>query len=191
MPPPKPALLIIDCQKFFAPMLNKQTKTQILTLLNHFMSTNHPVIVTQHGHPPSDLEGPPYRNQLVRKWGVDGSIHRHSRDWELIPEMAQEIKSDPSRVTTVQKNTYDAFIGTELESVLTERGVERVVVCGVMTDCCVDTTARGSFNRGWETWVVEDACASANRKQHESGLAGFEFGFGEVLKVRDVLGRVG
>ena len=74
---------------------------------------------------------------------------------------------------------------------MVEKGVERLVCCGVMTDCCVDSTARSAFKRGWETCVVEDACGSADRTHHEAGLTGFDFAFGEVLKTRDVTKRLG
>lgn len=107
----------------------------------------------------------------------------------MIPEIAALVGGDDSS-PVVAKNTYDAFINTELARVLEEREVERVVVVGVMTDCCVDTTARGAFNRGFETWVVGDACASANKRQHEAGLRGFEFGFGEVVTTSEVLERI-
>ena len=60
-----------------------------------------------------------------------------------------------------------------------------------MTDCCCDTTGRAAFNRGFETWLVGDACGSVNRTQHERGLKVFEFGFGEVLPTREVLQRLG
>lgn len=105
----------------------------------------------------------------------------------------------------VPKNTYDAFLppdtlspkhypptppNRQLHHILTAAGIERVIVCGVMTDCCVDTTARGTFNRGFETWVVSDACGSANKRQHEAALKCHEFGFGEILKTREVLGRL-
>ncbi len=88
------------------------------------------------------------------------------------------------------KDTYDGFLGTGLEGVLQGLGVQRVVVCGVMTDCCVDTTARGAFNRGFETWVVGDACGTEGREQHDAGLKGFAFGFGEVVGTEEVVGRL-
>jgi len=103
-----------------------------------------------------------------------------------LPEIAQKVGSCP----VVGKNTYDAFINTDLGKMLSEKNIERVVVCGVMTDCCCDTTARSAFNRGYETWLVEDACGSANKKQHEAGLRGFGFAFGDVLETADVLGRM-
>lgn len=59
--------------------------------------------------------------------------------------------------------------------------IRRVVVCGVMTDRCCDTTARSAFSRGYETWLVSDACGSANKTQHQAGLRGFGFAFGEVF----------
>ena len=68
--------------------------------------------------------------------------------------------------------------------------MERVVVCGVMTDCCCDTTARSAFNRGYETWLVGDACGTASKKQHEAGLNAFGYAFGEVLETEEVVRRV-
>jgi nicotinamidase-related amidase len=59
-----------------------------------------------------------------------------------------------------------------------------------MTDCCCDTTGRAAFNRGFETWMVRDGTGSANKKQHEAGLRGFGFGFGEVLDTEEVLERL-
>jgi len=68
--------------------------------------------------------------------------------------------------------------------------VQTVVVCGVMTDCCCDTTARSAFNRGYETWLVKDACGTENESQHETGLRGFGYGFGGVLGSKEVMERV-
>lgn len=95
-----------------------------------------------------------------------------------------------SKSPVVDKNTYDAFINTNLASLLEERKVERIVVVGVMTDCCCDTTARSAFNRGYETWLVKDACGSASKAQHEAGLRGFGFAFGEVLTTNEVIERL-
>lgn len=47
-----------------------------------------------------------------------------------------EGKSKEKWPRVVHKNTYDAFINTDLAQILEEEMVERVIVCGVMTDCC-------------------------------------------------------
>lgn len=181
------ALLIIDMQHVFLPMTDPCLKN-ILKLTSHFQTRSLPRIFTQHGHTAAELK-PPYSNQLVRKWGPSGSIATGSKDWEFIAEI-EKAASEEGSVTLVGKNTYDAFLNTDLEKLLREREVERLVVCGVMTDCCCDTTARAAFNRGFETWLVDDACGTANQEQHERGLAGFAFGFGEVVTTGAVLKRV-
>ena len=90
----------------------------------------------------------------------------------------------------IPKSTYDAFIGTRLEEVLRVNMGDRVVVCGVMADCCCDTTARGAFNRGFETWLVGGGCGSANATQHRAGLKAFGLGFGDVVNTKEVVGRI-
>ena len=129
---------------------------------------------------------PPYKNQLVQKWGPSGSIATGSEDWKLIPDIAKSAKGH----RIVGKNTYDAFINTDLDKILKELDVQTVAVCGVMTDCCCDTTARSSFNRGFETLLIKDACGSANKTQHEAGLRGFGYAFGEVLETKEMMKRV-
>ena len=188
------ALLVIDMQNVFYDMCTPETIPNITKLVAGFRERLLPVIFTQHGHTEEELTPPDYGgNQLVRKWGPGGSIKRGSKAAEFIPEIAKLLASggdSASDSAVVAKNTYDAFINTNLASVLNDQEVGRVVVCGVMTDCCCDTTGRSAFNRGFETWMVRDACASANETQHEAGLRGFGFAFGEVLLTRDVLRRL-
>ena len=177
------ALLVVDMQNVFSSMTTKSLPN-VLDLVSHFRSHSLPVFFTQHGHSKGELT-PPYTNQLVRKLGPDESVATGSSDWELQPKI-KEICKDGE---VVAKNTYDAFLNTPLEPKLKDANVERVVVCGVMTDCCCDTTGRAAFNRGFETWLVADACGSANKTQHNAGLKAFEFAFGEVLDTKDVVQR--
>ena len=177
-------LLVIDMQNVFLPMTTS-SMPHVETLISHFQSRCRPVIFIQHGHSKAELT-PPYTNQLVRKWGPSDSIATGSEDWELIPAIAKSAKGH----RIIAKNTYDAFINTDLEKILKDLQVQTVVVCGVMTDCCCDTTARSAFNRGFETWLVKDACGTANETQHEAGLSGFGYAFGEVLETKQVVERV-
>ncbi|KAK4988818.1 hypothetical protein LTR50_003663 [Elasticomyces elasticus] len=168
----------------FAPMV-KSAMPNIEMLFSCFDSFGQPTIFTQHGHTKEELT-PPFKNQLVRKWGPDGSIAKGSQNWQLMPQIEKLAKNKP----IVAKNTYDAFVNTNLDRMLRDMEVERVVVCGVMTDCCCDTTARSAFNRGFETWLVADACGSANTKQHEAGLKGFGFAFGNVVQTKETIGML-
>ena len=58
------------------------------------------------------------------------------------------------------KRFPNSFLQTELESKLRENGVTKVVVVGMMTHMCIDATARAAVDLGFETTVIEDACAS-------------------------------
>lgn len=202
--PPRTALLVIDMQVFFESMTTTALPN-IISLCNHFTDTSAPIIFTQHGHTQAELTARSSPNQLVCKWGASGSIAVGSSDWELTDDLRKFIPKFPAQPVQLgesyppdpeqfpkllAKNTYDAFINTNLAKILETSKIERVVVCGVMTDCCCDTTARSAFNRGYETWLVSDACGSANKRQHEAGLRGFGFAFGEVLTTSEAIRRL-
>lgn len=110
----------------------------------------------------------------------------------LLPEIADAVQraGDGGVDGVVHKNVYDAFIGTGLEERLKGLGVQRIVVVGVMTDCCCDSTGRSAFNRGFETWMVGDAMGSADREQHEAGLRAWGFGYEDVLGTGEVVRRL-
>lgn len=114
LPPPllkmaKSALLIVDMQNHFASM-TPAVLPHILKLAGHFSTQGQPIFVTQHGH--SELElAPPFTNQLVRKWGPNGSIAAGSKEWELLSDI--EVLVAAHKLPVVAKNTYDAFLGLE------------------------------------------------------------------------------
>jgi nicotinamidase-related amidase len=62
----------------------------------------------------------------------------------------------------VTKNFPNSFRGTGLLQLLRDQGIERLVVCGMMTHMCIDTTVRAAFDHGFPTLVAGDACATKN-----------------------------
>lgn len=60
----------------------------------------------------------------------------------------------------IEKNFPNSFLKTELESKLKENGVTKVVVVGMMTHMCIDATVRAAVDLGYETTLIEDACAT-------------------------------
>lgn len=58
------------------------------------------------------------------------------------------------------KNSANSFLKTDLESKLREKGITKIVVAGMMTHMCIDATVRAAVDLGFETTLIEDACAS-------------------------------
>lgn len=83
----------------------------------------------------------------------------------------------------IVKNYPNSFRGTELLEYLHEKNIEKLIICGMMTDVCVDATVRAAMDVGLKTIVIGDACATEDRQLygktihakevHESYLAGF------------------
>lgn len=63
----------------------------------------------------------------------------------------------------IDKDVNSGFVGTSLEVDLRRRGVNRLVIVGFFTNMCVETTTRMAGNLGFDTYLVPDACAAANR----------------------------
>ena len=87
----------------------------------------------------------------------------------------------------LQKTTADPFVSTDLERILHDRGIETIVVCGVLTDACVSATARGAADRDFDTIVVEDACATVSEEIHRAALEIIGLSFGRVVRTDEVL----
>ena len=69
-----------------------------------------------------------------------------------------------------QKWTYGAFASTDLERELRARGVERVLLCGCLTNVCVAATAREAVDRYFRVCVVDDACGAVDARLHDAAL---------------------
>jgi nicotinamidase-related amidase len=71
----------------------------------------------------------------------------------------------------IDKPGKGAFYQTDLELLLHNRGIENLLVCGVTTEVCVNTTVREANDRGYRCIVLDDCCASYFPQFHEAGLA--------------------
>lgn len=83
---------------------------------------------------------------------TDEGLPRDSDEWQYVPELVRR-DSEP----LVHKTYGDSFENTELEALLAERGVGRLVVTGAQTDACIRSTLHGAFARGYDVTLVADA----------------------------------
>lgn len=180
----KSALIIVDMQRFFGKMMENPLP-HIKRLHALFDINDWPVFFTQHGHTPDELI-PPIKSQLIRKLGAEHVLMAGTRDWELIPDVWKMTKD----ATVVEKNTYDAFQNTDLHDLLQKAGVERLVVCGVLTDVCCHTTARSGFTKDYESWLISDACGTENEERHKRALKSAEDVLIDVMTTEGAIARL-
>jgi ureidoacrylate peracid hydrolase len=81
----------------------------------------------------------------------------------------------------IEKHSFSAFFGTELDRLLRFRGIKTLILTGVATNTCVESTLRDGFFLGYYIVLVEDCCNSAARHLHDGTLNNVRSSFGEVM----------
>ncbi len=84
-------------------------------------------------------------------------------------------------VTVMPKPSLSAFAGTPLQSMLEEHGIEELVIAGLLTNLCVENTARDAYDLGYRVRVVEDATITFDRAQHDHAAKTIFPMLGEVI----------
>ena len=130
---PNTALLVIDVQNGVVADTHNRDDViaNINTVVDKARAEDAPVIWVQHS---------------------DDHLRRGSEGWQYVPEL---VRRDAEPL--VHKTYGDSFEGTELEALLAERGVGRLVVTGAQTDACIRATLHGAFVRGYDVMLVSDA----------------------------------
>jgi nicotinamidase-related amidase len=136
------ALLVIDVQNgVVADSHNRdEVIANINTLVEKARSEDVPVIWVQHSSDDLPLD---------------------SESWQYVAEL-QRRDSEP----LVHKLYGDSFEDTNLEDLLAERGVARLVVSGAQTDACIRSTLHGGFTRGYDVTLVSDAHTTEDLSQY-------------------------
>ena len=88
----------------------------------------------------------------------------------------------------VDKHRYSAFSGTGLDGILREHGIRTLVVTGVATNICVDSTLRDGFNHGYYIVVPRDCVAAHDSELHEATLSNVAFLLGDVTTADELIG---
>ncbi|MBN2495991.1 MAG: isochorismatase family protein [Deltaproteobacteria bacterium] len=184
--PSRAALLIVDMQKIFAdpkgssylPM-SRTACLNLARLLDAWRSARLPVFFTRHMHSDPSTDG----GALSRWWR--SLIMQGTFDSEIVDALSP---LQDERV--VVKCRYSAFAGTDMDMLLREAGVRDLVIGGVMTNLCCETTAREAFVRNFNVFFLGDGTATAEVEMHLGSLRNIAFGFGRVLSVEEAIAIV-
>ena len=181
--PEKSALLVIDMQKFFldphSPSFTCGGPAILPTLrqlIQAFRRHDRPVIYTKHVHHPDHLD-----SGLTGAWW-EGMCIEGSPECDILPDLAPQ----PSE-KVILKHRYSAFYNTDLETVLRCLGIEDLVVTGVMTNMCCESTARDAYFRDYRVFFVADGTGSVTEEMQLASLLNLAFGFAYVTSAEGVI----
>ena len=136
------------------------------------------VVYTRDVHPPDQFEDAHYYDEFDR-WGehvVEGS-------WEAEIVDDLDVREDDH---VVEKHTYDAFQGTEMDGWLSARGIDDLVFAGTLANVCVLHTAGSAGLRDYRPILVEDAVGYIEDDHREYALEHADWLFGEVTTREEV-----
>jgi isochorismate hydrolase len=181
--PQNSALLILDMQDYFLEPGSHAyvpSAAAVLPNLNALIAAyagqHLPVIFTQHLNTPEDAGS-------MSTWWHDLITPQN-------PLSAITSKVDLTNGTVVQKSQYDAFYNSNLEELLRQKGVRQVVICGVMTHLCCETTARSAFVRGFDVFFTIDGTATYNQDFHLASLRNLSHGFATPVLTSEILSKL-
>src|SRR3981081_2630929 len=178
------ALILIDMQRDFlepggfgAALGNDVTRLQAAVgpcraMLAAGRAAGMWVLHTREGHRPDLTDAPRLkveRGAPAMRIGAPGPMGRilvrgepgHDIIPELYPTAGEPVIDKPGK---------GAFYQTDLELMLKNRGIDTLLVCGVTTEVCVNTTVREANDRGFRCVVLSDCCASYFPEFHDMGL---------------------
>jgi isochorismate hydrolase len=167
------ALLILDMQRYFldpdshafipsAPAI----VPAIERLASAFKDAGRPVLATQHVNFPEEAG-------MMGQWWED-LIEPGSVAARLDPRISALVNA------VILKGRYDAFHGSILSELLGKLGIGQLVITGVMTHLCVETTARAAFVRDFAVFLPADATATYNREFHRATLLNLSHGIATI-----------
>lgn len=199
------ALLVIDMQNDFCTpggwaaakgfdVSQTQTPIQPLTLLlKGLRQTSVTIIHTREGHRPDLSDCPPHKlarskhqNAAIGSEGVMGRfLTRGSKSHDFVDELQPVVGE-----IVLDKPGKGAFVATDLDLILRQRGIRQLLLTGVTTECCVHTTLRSANDLGYGCLLLEDCCASLKPEFHRVSVEMTQVIFGWVTTSKQLLAAI-
>lgn len=195
--PARTALLVVDMQNYFmtAPYLGacpvaQQIVPNVNRLADALRRAGGTVVWLQNLAPWDSEKSWSVNRERYRPESVPlrwGSMQREHHGFQLWPSL--DVREADARVV---KQRYSAFVqgASDIENVLGERGIDTLIVTGVATNVCCESTARDAMMLNYRTMMVSDACAAATDAEHAAALGNFYLFFGDVQTSDEVVARL-
>ncbi len=181
-------LIIIDMQNEFLSNdgtvffhYAREIVPNVKKLLTTCRQKRIPVIYTAHVHEDPSVDG-----GMTAQWWPEikrgESLLKGTKGVEIYPKLKPRKKEK-----VILKHRYSAFYNTDLELYLRGLGVSDVIITGVLTNVCCESTARDAFFRDFRVFFVADATASSEPEFHLASLKNLAYAFAYVTTTEEIL----
>jgi isochorismate hydrolase len=178
--PSQTALLLLDLQEIFLHPSShaylpaaEAILPPLIGVAQAFEHIHQPIYLTQHLNTYGDA-------QLMSSWWQNLITPAHPLS-DIHPDFLPFAKQ------VIRKTQYDAFYCSPLESLLRQQGITQLVIGGVMTHLCCETTARSAFLRGFSVFFLVDGTATYNEFYHQATLLNLTQGFASPVLCSQVI----
>ena len=184
----RPALLIVD---FVMAYLEKSSPLYAgvedalasnVRLLAAARSARIPVIFTNVEYEPGGADGGVFYRKVPAL-----KVFERGSPLGAFPECLQPQEGEP----VVTKQYPSAFFGTGLAEMLSDRGIDTLLISGLSTSGCVRASALDACQNGFLPFVVREACGDRHQAPHEANLFDLQAKYAEVISEADAIGRLG
>ncbi len=176
----KSALLVLDMQRYFLEESShafvpsaQAIIPNISKLIDACSEKQIPIIFTRHLNSETN-------SGMMAKWWQE-LITPENPLSEIVDEL------DTSKGAIIKKSQYDAFHETNLEEMLHNKGITQVIICGVTTHLCCETTARSAFVRGFEVFLTIDGTATFRESFHRATMLSAAHGFAMPMLTSEII----
>jgi len=187
------ALLVIDMQNGFCRTAGSMTRIGFdiamlaaaiepcVRLVACARAAGIPVIFTRYVYREDFADGGILVHALMPQLKQERALVAGSWDAEIVEELAPR----PGDIV-IDKNRPSSFHATELKSMLAQSGVEHLAICGVTTNCCVESTVRDASQHDILPLIIADATAELEQARHEAALKTMGLLFGRLVTVAEI-----
>jgi ureidoacrylate peracid hydrolase len=188
------ALVVIDMQIAFCAEVGSLAKAGIdisnlagavapcRQLLDTARQAGVPVIFTRYVFRSDYADGGVVIRYLLPQLSDVNSLAEGTEDIEIV-----DLLAPAEGEFVIDKNRPSAFYATNIEPILNGLDVDSLVVCGVTTNICVESTVRDASQRDYKVFVVKDATGEIDQLRYDGAIAGMAWMFAKIIDVDDVL----
>ena len=176
-----------DPTPYYLRQISEVAEPNILRLLSAFRERGAPVAFTRLATQERDASDLPPALRAQNRAAVERFGHPLIPHFEVPESRLLETLSERPDELVIVKATSGSFARTPLEEWLRSRGATQIVLSGVFTNLCIDSTARAGFDLGFEVTVAADACAALSPELHANALASLGMIYAKIMSTNDVV----